>query len=184
MLRIRVIGWIFVAAGALHWAMWVPSGIRAYESLHWPTVVGRIEYSDVDFYFQRSAKIYFPKVTYRYDVAGASYTGRRIWAFNLNVVATATHAERISSRFPVGSSVFVSYDPSHPATAVLITGENSSAYWWLSEGTVAFVIGVILLRSTTRRDRYAGPPNNHIERHVSDKVPSSSVSARGAHVER
>ena len=28
------------------------------------------------------------------------------------------------------------------------------------------------------------PPNNRIERRVNDKVPSSSVGARGAHAER
>ena len=32
---------------------------------------------------------------------------------------------------------------------------------------------------------YTGEPSNYrIERHVNDKVPSSSVSARGAHAER
>ena len=42
------------------------------------------------------------------------------------------------------------------------------------------------MNSTVRLDSldFASPPNKRIERHVTDKVPSSSVGARGAHAER
>ena len=112
---------------------------KAAASLTWSTTSGTIIESSVhqsttgDF---DGPATYYAKISYAYQVIGQAYQGRNI---HIGASSTVPHskAQAIASRYPVGASVTVYYDPANPADAVL---ERTAP-----ANTVVLILGIIFL---------------------------------------
>lgn len=126
-------GLVFVIIGII-------SNRRAALSKTWPTAPGEIlnstivqhESTDSD---GASSTSYEPVVEYRYNVIGSPFTGKRI-AYGANQFSYNI-AQKIISRYPIGSSIQVHYNPEKPADAVLETKSSG--------GTIFLIVGIVII---------------------------------------
>lgn len=82
---------------------------------HWPVAEGTVEYSEVD----DSSDGWEPCVRYRYRVRGEILVGDALFPGGFVISAERRWAEDLTRRFPVGSRVWVRYDPTDPRRSTL-----------------------------------------------------------------
>jgi len=129
----QVIGYVLmavVALGVIASVLWlIIKALRnrryARESASWPNVLGRIISSRVVSSTIEGASTmttnYHPEIKYTYEVGGKVYAGERI-SFGL-LITDLNPANAAVSKYPAGSEVKVTYDPSNPSVAVLEPGK-------------------------------------------------------------
>jgi hypothetical protein len=94
---------------------------RAADSEKWPVVQGVVLETSVAAVREEGRQRFRPSVRYNYEVDGKRYEGSRLqWASE--GFRKFTRARRLLDRYRTGNTVKVHYDPSRPATAVLLTG--------------------------------------------------------------
>ncbi len=105
----------------------------------WPTTTGKITQSrvlNVGDEAYRLGDSHF-SVRYEYGVGGKEFTGTN-YRLHSDATQGIWYAERLATRFPVGQTVPVYFDPAQPERAVLIRG-------WMSEDGQMFLVLVPLL---------------------------------------
>ena len=117
---------IFVFLGMI-----VVSGRRAAVARNWPVTTGKILMSGAEAYRARSGHshttMYRPNVVYEYSVNGQRLMGNRI-NFGMSVgYGSPSVAERVTTKYPIGSVVQVYYNPGDPSQAVLEKSAKSPA---------------------------------------------------------
>jgi hypothetical protein len=122
-LRFAIAGLALLAAlafVALHY--WRQS--RATRAASWPSVPGIVKSSRTARRWGLGNGIwiaglwYVPEVIFRYDVAGASYTGRKVTLADSGY-PKLREARAIIDRYKPGAAVDVFYDPKRPKRAIL-----------------------------------------------------------------
>lgn len=100
----------------------------AKASVKWPTVIGEVEKSESTFIQGGGdrASRYIISFLYRYDVDGTSYTSNRVYATDVPDQPTQAHVDAIIGLYPVGTRVYVYYNPKLPQECLLQPGEASS----------------------------------------------------------
>lgn len=125
----RIFPWFIVALGALTLYLGFGAMYRGWASNGWPTVPGVVTTSRIE--TERgtgsssnrtgSRDSYHARVSYDYQVAGETYTGRRVHAGEYGTADTA-HAEEVIGSYPLGAEVVVHHHPRRPGDAVLEPG--------------------------------------------------------------
>jgi hypothetical protein len=95
--------------------------IRTYRSTKWPAVDGVIIESTVERKKTGKSWNYYPKVKYRFEVAGETFESERI-ASTATGMSLEAEAERAAHKFPEGSLCKVYFEPGNPSSCVLQTG--------------------------------------------------------------
>ena len=98
---------------------------RDRPSLQWPAVSGKILQCRQESHHWRSTR-YWVDVTYTYTVNGREYVGHRIapWSVDLEELNNSDRPSTFAAAHPVGSHVYVYYEPEHPDNAVLLPGPD------------------------------------------------------------
>lgn len=124
--------------------LWVGRSYRfirtAKLSIAWPVALGVIAKSNV----LSNGRSYLPSVEYAYDVNGRSYAGDSV-NVGLPFSASKEWAETITSRYHVGRSVSVAFDPSNPSSSVLEPGARRHMYFPLTASVLMVVLGCAVL---------------------------------------
>ncbi len=104
---------LFVAIGVALW------GWNAWRLLRGRATPAVVVSSGVGTSRGRDGATYYPRVGFRYQVAGATYDGIRVFAGS-GESRGRDWAEDVASRFTVGDSTIAYVDPSDPAAAYLV----------------------------------------------------------------
>ena len=110
---------------------------RAKASLEWPVVQGRIISSEITSHTDEDGTTYSADIEYVYTVEGIEYQA--------NTVVLGGHsygAHGAVSRYPLGKTVSVSYDPGKPKRAVLEPGKES---YELDELGYSMIFGAVFM---------------------------------------
>jgi hypothetical protein len=136
---------VFLAVGAgLSWWGWtILQNARA--SVDWPSVEGQIIRSQVEHSTDaEGGDSYSPEVTFVYVAADdRSHEGGTI-KFGENSYGSERKAQEILSRYPLGQTVTVFYDPANPDKAVLEPGVSNGSYIVLGIGALFVVIALFM----------------------------------------
>jgi len=128
---------------------WLQLG-KARASLSWPTADGVIMQSDVrrERRWVKTGKHRREKITYKadvdyiYTVNGQEYSADRISYGGTHSSSSRVTADQITSQYPRGKKVTVSYDPQDPGEAVLEPGVSIGVYGTLAAGVLIALVGV------------------------------------------
>jgi Protein of unknown function (DUF3592) len=100
--------------------------VLAEKSKSWPTVNGEVIVSDAALTFiGLYIWLWWPLIRFRYVVNGQLYE-RNSWQFGRSNFGSNRRAEKIASRFPVGTKVHVHFDPLDPEIAVFDCGDDAA----------------------------------------------------------
>ncbi len=136
---------LFILIGLVTVGIGIRICAKSLRSEHWPVTEGIVqtaemkEHSGAD-----SGSTYSAEVTYRYQVAGTTYTGDKISIGAMS--ASAGYAQGILRRYAVGQKVSVHYSPGDPAEAVLETGIHGGTWICLGVGTAFTLFGILFLQ--------------------------------------
>lgn len=108
----------------------------------WPQAPAVIEVSEViaEHHFENSLT-YRPVIRYRYGAPGGTFVGDKL-ATTGRLYPKGAAAHRALSRYPVGGTVMVRYNPVDPAEAVLERGV-SGGIWFILFGLLCWIGPVI-----------------------------------------
>ncbi len=142
---LRLFPGLFIVIGLIVLGVGVVNLERSFRCGSWPTVEGVIELADMQSQTGgENGTTYSADISYGYQVAGKHYTGQRV-AFG-SMPASASYAQRILDRFPVGKKVRVYYSPGDPSLAVLEPGIHGGTGVWFGVGMVFILFGVVFLQ--------------------------------------
>src|SRR6185369_10993894 len=129
----------FVAVGAGVWTL-----VKSLRSEHWPVTDGVILTAQMKSHSGENGDTYSADVTYKFQVAGVSYTGTKI---SIGAMSSSTsYAQGILNHYPVGKNVSVHYAPDDPTEAVLETGIHGGTWVCFGVGTVFALCGILFLQ--------------------------------------
>ena len=89
-----------------------------------------------------STPVFFPEISYTYQVAGLEYTSKRLTFAGTNSYSKRENAEKAASFYPVGTQLHVYYDPKNPKEAVVDRTAKISKMV-LTFGILFIIIGLI-----------------------------------------
>ncbi len=126
----------------------VRSRKKAEASQSWPSTIGRITVAEVKQSAStdddgRTSYAYYPSVAYEYQVAGQTYTGKRIAFGGVHASGSSSKAAAELARFPVGGQVTVYYNPEKPGEAVLERRAGGFA-WGMVVGVICLLLGACI----------------------------------------
>ena len=167
----RVPKWTLFCAGLLIGGGLVAAGgiadvLDGIQSRSWTATDGTITLSKMESGTARRRRsfrrrtYYSPQIQYRYRAGDRELLGERISADNVRFLGMKTidssrtdaaEVEQIVSRYPVGSTARVYYDPDDPTRALLEPGTTSGAMLRAAAGSLLFLGGVVLLIYKLRR---------------------------------
>lgn len=133
---------LFIGIGAFLIFKSIQERKKADASQSWHSTSGQILEARVDRSTHTdsdgdTSNSYTPKVEYSYEIAGASYHGKKI-SFGLAQGYNSAHkAQEIIARYPLSRQVIVYYDPANPSDAVLERKAGSF--------TTTMILGIIFL---------------------------------------
>ena len=81
---------------------------------------------------------WMPSITYRYEVDGASHEGNRLSFYGRNNGLVKSEATLLASRFAVGDTIEVFFDPNDPTRSTMIRGISE-------EEPQGFVVDLLLI---------------------------------------
>ena len=118
---------------------------KARSTLEWPQVNGIVFKSEVVSWADSDGDtMYGPRVEYEYSVKGAILHGQRVFV-GMGGSSAPGYAEEIVARYPLESSVKVSYNPEDSSDAVLEPGISNMVYLPLGLGLFMSVFSVAML---------------------------------------
>lgn len=157
---------LLLMAMGLAGAIW--SGTAVYKGISsssWPVVMGVIKSSELQENKRkehgRSKTTYITKLQYEYSIGGKRYTSDR-FCFGDYGSSDGNRAQIIRSRYPVGTSAQIHFNPIEPEESVLQTGSTWFMNLWLTLViimTFSGFIGVIRAINAHRIYRIAEPTN-------------------------
>lgn len=114
---------VFGGIGVVFFLKYLLAKRKADASLAWPSTMGIIETSTITSNTSTdsdgiSSTTYAPIVVYSYSVMGSDFHSKRV-GFGLDMSGSQSGAASVMSRFPVGKTVTVFYNPDNPGEAVL-----------------------------------------------------------------
>lgn len=108
----------------------------------WPVVSGTVVESRVrDHHNSDNTTVYQVDVRYEYTIEDIRYTGNQVSLSDINYV-NLKKAKAVVSRYPVGQTVEVHYDPVYPGRAVLETGVKGSVWAVIGVGCLLTLMGM------------------------------------------
>ena len=146
---------LFFAVGIII-AVFSYGGYRAsLASESWPTATGNIVRSEIEKQTSTSGEgadkkttvKEYPKINYQYQIDGKTYKSGKI------SFGPTGNAKQVVSRYPVGKSVAVSYNPDKPEQAVLIPGRKKLDYVPYFFSVVFFIFGAALFSKWRKQSR-------------------------------
>lgn len=115
-------------------AITAQSIVRGSASRRWPKTGGTIIESRVEEQVNTDGQlVFFPYVRYRYVIHGNKYESTTI-TFPTRAFASCPRAKAVVAKYPVNSSVLVSYLPEKSTISVLEPGLTGSAFVGFSFG--------------------------------------------------
>jgi len=113
---------VLLGGGGLLYLLW--SLIQGITSNGWPTTEGKILWSSTrNRYGGESLPWGWRRsIAYRYQVAGVTYTSRRVYVGMRVFELWKGKAQELVHRYPTSAKVQVYYDPSKPSRSVLEPG--------------------------------------------------------------
>ena len=162
--RVPVVLWIFLSLFILAGLGGVGAGVwNLYRGLRcesWPTADGVVDRAKMKFHSSSKGGVtYSADVSYHYQTAGTYHTGARL-AFG-TMSSSASYAQDILARYPVGAKVQVHYSPDDPELAVLETGVHGGVWIEFGVGTVFVLVGLMfmgLFRRAAAAQNAPAPP--------------------------
>jgi hypothetical protein len=126
---------VFIVGGLIALGFGVWNLVWTFRSADWPATEGVIQTASLETRSNDNSHVtHAAKISYTYEVAGTNYTGTRV-AFG-EMSASATYAQGILNRFPVGKKVPVYFFPNDPQLALLETGVHGGTWICFGVGTV------------------------------------------------
>lgn len=110
--------------------------MKSVEAKHWPTVPGRIVYSNVERQVSSGSGssnrsvTWKASITYDYEVDGIPHTSDKVYGMAVSS-SNRSRALGLVHKYAVGTEVEVYYNPAKPADAMLEPGVPSSAVFLL-----------------------------------------------------
>lgn len=152
-------GIILIAVAVIMFIYAICSNQRIKSMSAWPRVTGTITSTAVTTQrglgnvwdslwslFSYSSQVYTPRVTYQYQVGDRTFTSNN---FSNGVTTFTLHeAMLLSNQLPVGTVVNVTYNPSRPSEAYLVT-TGTPAHGSVLLSIILLVIGLLLLFKPT-----------------------------------
>lgn len=135
----------FMIAGGITLYFGIQNLIRSKQSTEWPTVVGIVKISDVE--YSRSSDgpgTHHANVQYDFIINGTTYSGDEV-AYGDYGSSNSSHARKIVNRYPVGKEVKVYYLPDDPYECVLEPGTKLQAWFLPGFGMIFFTVGTAML---------------------------------------
>jgi hypothetical protein len=149
----------FMAIGAFILAFSLLGVMDSMEISEWPSTEGTVTSGDVYSEWFSSGKhisdgyyLYYPRVTYTYNVSGAEYQCDNIWRLD-HQSKIPNEAYGVIYSYPQGMNVTVYYDPSDPSQAVLDRSEEVSPLAAVAVGVALLALGVGGIIYVLRRQR-------------------------------
>lgn len=157
--RRKYLGWGFVLAiGVAILTLGVSTLLRSADTANWPTTNGVVINSTYEKQVAGSNNhypdgyIYWPRVTYEYEVSGRTYSSSRIstadWSMSYGAV------QQVLSQYTIGTKIKAHYDPNDPNEAVLQTSVGTNTYIPTILGlgfTIIGVVGIVWVHRANRR---------------------------------
>ncbi len=119
-------------------------------STQWPSTTGRILSAGITSQYADTPTTYGAAASYEYFIASQRYISDRI-SFGNYSSGDSGHARQILSRYPIGTTVSVFYNPARPSMSVLERGVGGGAYIILAVGA-AFAGFVLIMRLAEKQD--------------------------------
>jgi hypothetical protein len=146
----RIFPWIVVFVGAFAMFVGIENGVKARDSLQWPTVEGKVVSSSIQ--SERTSRgagggsstTYRARVVYEYAVDRTTYNGERI-AYGEYATGNPADAERIIEKYPKDKKILVYYMPDNHGESVLEPGQAGLPWFFLGLGVVFLFIGIVLV---------------------------------------
>lgn len=140
-------GIVIILFGAIFIIVSIVMRKKAQAAQTWPVAPGQILFSTIETHTSSdsdgdSSTHYEPKVEYSYAVMGSPMKGTRISFGAMGSDFKA--AQKTTTRYPVGASVSVHYNPEKPAESVLETTARGGTVFMVV-GIVIAVVGIILI---------------------------------------
>src|SRR4030042_6879553 len=119
---------LFIGIGALLIILDRRSKRKAEESMSWLETTGTVNESKVvqgsnmlmsNDEDGESTPVFFPEISYAYQVAGLDYTSKRLTFAGTKSYSKRENAKKAASLYPVGTQLHVYYDPKNPKQAVV-----------------------------------------------------------------
>lgn len=152
-LSLLVGGPLGFAAALLLYQAWVAQK-QAWAARHWPQTSGVIISTQVKATrvrerrrsrFSRTVTRYEPNVIYRYQTNGVVHQSNQLYIGQKVLYSDTRSVEKIITRYPVGDTVTLYYNPENPAIATLSpkTGWATTALW-LTGAFLFFMAGMVV----------------------------------------
>jgi len=142
MSRLLTAGLAFFAIGLFFTVGSIEDYIKGKASADWPTTEGTIVKAIVVRTHHRNTTNYTPSIVYDYDVNGKTYRSTKIrWA---NDPTSRKKSQALVDKYPVDTTVTVSYEPESPEVAVLEPGVQPGIHYPLGVGIVMILVGGVL----------------------------------------
>ena len=147
---------IIIGLGGI--AVGIAQAFRSIQAAYWPVANGTILNAQTRSYSAKSRQVYYPEVSYRYQVAGGTYIGKQI-CFGRAPEGSSDLIQIILDGYPVGKTVSVHYSPGDPQVAVLEVGIHGGVWTNLLVGAL-FTVGGSGILIIVRKGKYtnAHPP--------------------------
>ena len=121
--------------------------VKAYESTKWPKTTGSIVLSNMSGgEGSRGGTHYWPIVKYSYSINNNSYIGNTIF-FSKSLTyyfLDDKYTREMVHKYPVGSQVYVFYNPNHPLESCLMPGISKFSAFFIIIATLLFFAFIIL----------------------------------------
>lgn len=164
---VAIFGGIFMAVGLLTVTGTISVYFLGEASRTWPQTNAVILSSEVSKYENRSTGgtanrsiSYAPDVVYTYSVKNNNYTNNRV-SFSPIGGSNRSRIARYVSRFTIGKSYPVYYNPEKPENSTLIRGTSKLNIAGIFAALAFFLFGFLIYKL---RDVYANSiPNNEIQ---------------------
>jgi hypothetical protein len=152
---------VLLVAGAAGFIGWDRS--RIADAGSWPSTTGRITANGIQTSAISRGRGYVPSVTFRYEVAGRSYTRSRVWLTARSTFDDREGAEDFLRAYPAGAAVNVFYNPADPDDSALLIESQAGPAIFLILAGLALIAGALywprMAAWAQRRRRAAGLPD-------------------------
>ncbi|MCC5829824.1 MAG: DUF3592 domain-containing protein [Phycisphaeraceae bacterium] len=139
-------------------------------------ITATIERTWIDIQSDSDGTSYAPKVDHRYEVAGQSHVGNRVFPLEVHS-SSRSEAQRTINRFTVGQSVTAYYLPSSPSSSFLLKEPTFFPYIFVLFPMLFFAVGVSFMIGAPRISKTEEDPKPAIEGFF-ELAPSTSLIAR------
>jgi hypothetical protein len=141
----KIVAEIFFVLGVLLAAFFVWQLVKGVRARKWPTTEGRVLESQVtketSYDDGSSSTTYGAEITYRYEVDGEEYSGKRR-SFADYRSSNRRRAVKIVARYAPGAVIMVYYRPDQPDESVLEPGMSAGFFLFLILPLTFMAIGV------------------------------------------